>query len=218
MARKRTSPIWQLSDKEFSQLISESKSQTEALFRLGLQNRGNNNRTLKKRIEELGIDTLHFQLQTQQASIARAIPLKDVLVENSSYSNSFKLKRKLINSGLLQNTCQSCGQGTEWNGQPLVLQLDHINGTSTDNRIENLRLICPNCHSQTPTFAGRKTRKHFPDPNWRIKDNLKNRKVERPSKDELQTLLVENSFVEIGKIFFVSDNAVRKWAKRYCLI
>lgn len=63
------------------------------------------------------------------------------------------LKKKILKNKLLANECQICKQPPEWNGKILVLQLDHINGINNDNRIENLRLLCPNCHSQTDTFC-----------------------------------------------------------------
>jgi len=69
------------------------------------------------------------------------------------------LKYYLLKQGLLPNTCALCPQGPEWNGKPLVLVLDHINGVNNDNRLENLRLLCPNCNSQTDTFAGRNVRR-----------------------------------------------------------
>lgn len=82
------------------------------------------------------------------------IPLERILVTGSSYSR-YSLKRRLIAEGLLVEACSICSMPPEWQGRPLVLVLDHINGVNDDNRIENLRLLCPNCNSQTDTFAGR---------------------------------------------------------------
>jgi hypothetical protein len=86
-------------------------------------------------------------------------PIQDFLVENSSTMNSSYLKNRLLKEGILKNKCALCGQGPEWNGKPLSLQLDHIDGVHNNNSPENLRLLCPNCHSQTVTFCRRKDKK-----------------------------------------------------------
>lgn len=85
----------------------------------------------------------------------KQIPLSEILVENSNY-NRQRLKKRLIEEGIMEDVCAVCEQLPYWNNRELVLQLDHINGNGKDNRIENLRIICPNCHSQTSTFAGKK--------------------------------------------------------------
>ncbi|MBV8344438.1 MAG: HNH endonuclease [Candidatus Eremiobacteraeota bacterium] len=68
--------------------------------------------------------------------------------------NRKHVKMRLLNAGLLTNICRSCGL-SEWQGKPLNMHIDHINGVRDDNRLENLRMLCPNCHSQTPTYGGR---------------------------------------------------------------
>jgi 5-methylcytosine-specific restriction endonuclease McrA len=80
--------------------------------------------------------------------------LEAILVANSSYTNLKRLKNRLLRRGLIAYRCHECGL-TEWRGRALALVLDHVNGLNDDHRLENLRLLCPNCHSQTPTFAGR---------------------------------------------------------------
>ena len=97
----------------------------------------------------------HFKSRNDYLKIAQEpTPLNLILVENSEF-NRTHLKRKLLNGGFLKNECYVCGQLPMWNGKPLTLQLDHINGISNDNRIENLRILCPHCHSQTENFAGK---------------------------------------------------------------
>jgi 5-methylcytosine-specific restriction endonuclease McrA len=68
------------------------------------------------------------------------------------------VKRRLIRARMLENRCEACGV-VEWRGLPLSMHLDHINGVKNDNRFENLRMLCPNCHSQTPTYSGRNVKR-----------------------------------------------------------
>jgi HNH endonuclease len=84
---------------------------------------------------------------------APAAPLENLLVEGRR-THRFNLKRRLLREGLKENACEVCGL-SEWRGRPLSLALHHINGKGDDNRLENLQLLCPNCHSQTENFAGR---------------------------------------------------------------
>ncbi len=81
-----------------------------------------------------------------------------VFVENSSFPRH-RLKRRVIEQQMLEHSCQECGLGHEWNGKPIVLQLDHINGVNNDHRIENLRFLCPNCHTQQDTYAAKNIKK-----------------------------------------------------------
>ena len=82
------------------------------------------------------------------------MPLEKVMVENSDYHRG-SLKRRLLQEGMIEEQCGICGLNPVWNGRRLVLILDHANGISNDNRPINLRLLCPNCNSQTDTFAGK---------------------------------------------------------------
>ena|ERR1035437_2569729 len=84
---------------------------------------------------------------------------EQVFVENSTYPRH-RLKERLIKFMIIDHKCQCCSIEHEWNNKPLILQLDHINGINNDNRLENLRFLCPNCHSQQETFAGKNSKKN----------------------------------------------------------
>lgn len=81
-------------------------------------------------------------------------PLEKILIKDSTYQNISRLKVRLVNEGIKDYKCVRCGNQGEWMGEKLVLQLDHINGINNDHRLENIRFMCPNCHSQTKTFGG----------------------------------------------------------------
>jgi Zn finger protein HypA/HybF involved in hydrogenase expression len=146
-------------EEEIRQFVKESFSYAQVLKKLGLKPIGGNYRILKNKIFSLGLDTSHFTGKAHLKGKTHdwnntKIPLEEILTENSSYQ-TYKLKIRLLKENLIENCCDECGIKNEWNGKELSLHLDHINGINTDNRIENLRLLCPNCHSQTDTYAGK---------------------------------------------------------------
>jgi 5-methylcytosine-specific restriction endonuclease McrA len=144
-------------DTQLRDAVRTSTTKREVLEKLGLGVWGGNYRSLDKHLARLGLDISHFT--PRQVSVAkRSIPLDEILVEDSTYISTHSLKRRLLKEGVLEEVCHECGI-QEWQGKPLSLHLDHINGKSQDNRLENLRLLCPNCHSQTPTYAGKALRK-----------------------------------------------------------
>jgi hypothetical protein len=95
----------------------------------------------------------------------RSIPLEQILVRGSTYRANGKLRRRLIEAGLLDPKCSEGGLST-WRGHHLPLHLDHINGDHTDNRLENLRILCPNCHAITDTWCRRKKDRRPAYSNW----------------------------------------------------
>ena len=136
-------------------IVKESISCSEVLRKLQLTTNGStNHRTLRSFLDKHKIDTLHFTLKGPKKSYNVIHELKDILVENSTYTNMTRLKIRLIRENILEYTCSICNIH-EWCNQPISLQMDHINGNHTDNRLENLRLLCPSCHSQTSTYAGK---------------------------------------------------------------
>lgn len=147
--------IGKLTDNEFIDLVANSETISEIASHIGYKSKGGGvTKLIKDRIDELNIDISHFNKYSKGSSVERNKPLEEILIENSSYTNNTSLKRRLLKANLLKYECSICGI-SEWNNMPLSLQLDHVNGNNKDNRIENLRLLCPNCHSQTDTFSER---------------------------------------------------------------
>lgn len=197
-------------------------------FNIGTK--GNNPKTINKYLEFYNIDTSHFldkEVQLNKLHFRNKINIEDILIENSTYTNNFYLKKRIIESKLLDYNCNICSEGPTWRGKTLVLQLDHINGINNDNRIENLRFLCPNCHSQTDTFCGKHKGRKFKLEEERkrnngrtdneVKDKFNRRKVIRPSTSELVILIKKHGFKGVGLKFNVSDNTIRKWCKEYKL-
>ena len=148
-----------LEDKYFIELVKESDSFSDVKRKLGYTGTsGGVYDLIKKRIKYLSIDTSHFTRakEIRIKNIGKPIyKLEEILIDKSDYFNRDRLKKRLISSGLLKYECDICNNYGKWMGKNITLQLDHKNGINNDNRIENLRFLCPNCHSQTSTFSGR---------------------------------------------------------------
>lgn len=156
--KKRTSKIWKITDDEFITIVKSASNMKKVLEPFGLFNKGNNFHIAKKRIAELKIDTSHFLGRVDASIKTRKMTLEELktswLTINSNRSR-FNLKIYLLKFSLLDYKCANCGNLGEWLGRPITLQLDHINGVHNDNRLENLRFLCPNCHTQTDSYAGK---------------------------------------------------------------
>lgn len=142
------------SDGEFIELVNNCSNISDVLKKLGYSTNGNSwgYQIVKERMEKLNLFfTKRNPMYYNQDNTA--LPLEKILIKDSEY-NRTKLKARLVKEGLKEYKCECCGI-SEWNGKPLTLQLHHINGIHNDNRLSNLQLLCPNCHSQTENFGTR---------------------------------------------------------------
>ena len=137
--------------------IGSSRSWAETLRKLQYRSAGGNWKTLKKYAAKWKIPTDHFDPYAASREFLHRPPrpLAEILVKDSTYHRSH-LKRRLFAEGIKKRECELCGQGEIWRGRRMALILDHINGEPRDNRLENLRIICPNCDATLETHCGRK--------------------------------------------------------------
>lgn len=238
--------------KEFlSEQVKLSSSIAEVARRLNLRDKGSNFKTIKKYIDLYELDTSHFTGQrwnkgkhnTEEVSL---IPLELILQNNTNYS-SHSLKLRLFESGLKEKKCEICGIET-WHGNPITLEMHHINGDHYDNRLENLQILCPNCHSQTNNFRGRgSVRKEIPKLMKPVKGSkicpicnkefipkksknifcsrecynksLLNINVISITKESIQEVIDKyNTITDLAKYFNVSRPTMRKYLDEYNLL
>lgn len=141
--------------------VKDCYSFAELARRLGLKPEGSNPKTLRKKLDEFKVDYSHFTGKGWNQGLKfqpkPAKTLDSILVKNSSYQ-PYKLLKRLIAEGRKEYKCECCGN-TEWNGKSIPLELHHIDGDRSNNTYENLQALCPNCHSQTDNFRGKKNKK-----------------------------------------------------------
>lgn len=236
-------------NKEFViECILNSFSKTEVLKKLNLKNNGGNYNTLSSFILDNKIDISHFGTRgSSNRFVSKYLGIEDILIKDSKFKSSNHLKEKLYKLGLKSRLCEICGQSELWLDKKMSLILDHINGERLDNRIENLRIVCPNCNATLDTHcrgtrprAGKRVYKYkfdkcecgldkriesrtcrkcrFPKKDIEVlsKETFRRkRKVERPTYDVLIKQITECGYVAVGRIYGVSDNAVRKWVRMY---
>lgn len=208
--------------------VKESINFTEVLEKIGIPRQGNNTETLKKILISNNIDYSHFTGRARSYS-TNYISASEYL-DNSKKIHSSKLKNKLLKEGLIDDKCSNCGL-TEWMGKSIVLQLHHIDGNHNNNNLENLQLLCPNCHSQTENYCGNansSVEKYYcKDCGSEITKGSTycticaakhRRKVEKPSLEQLIEDFKElKAFTKIGNKYGVKDNSVKKWFISYDL-
>jgi hypothetical protein len=224
--------------------VAQSFTYTATLRLLGLCPAGGNAALLKKWLARWEISTEHFDPRlARRAGAQPRTPLAEILVEQSAYARS-NLKARLYDEGLKRPICERCGQGELWRGQPMALILDHVNGVRDDNRLENLQIVCPNCAATLDTHCGRKNRRApiqraclLCGTSFRVKyashrycssecgtraprddrgvARPGRRRAQRPPYEQLLRELAATNYTAVGRVYGVSDNAVRKWVRQY---
>lgn len=219
--------------------VGASASYSEALRRMGVCSTGNSFKILQKYVQMWGIPVDHFDPHATMRARSRAgrVPLEDVLATGRPFSRG-ALKARLYEEGYKDRRCELCGQGEDWRGARMSLILDHVNGAADDNRLENLRIVCPNCAATLETHCGRNAR--IPDRPCEQCGGLMNapraqrfcsrkcagaarrriprpdtRRVERPPHAQLRAEVEAEGWSAVGRRYGVSDNAVRKWMRQY---
>lgn len=189
--------IYKLSDEQFVELLKKSSTISEVLFKLGYTVKGNSwgYSQVKRRMDDLNLDYSIFKGKSAVIKINKLNNVKkeDILKENCKHQRTV-LRRYVIKNNLIPYKCAICGC-TEWQGKTLSLELDHINGVNNDNRLENLRFLCPNCHSQTSTYGSRNQQLNSSE--YDIPDDL--RKMVEEKYDEVKSVKMVSSILGIRR-------------------
>lgn len=189
------SVIYNYTKEELKNLIINSNSVSEIFKKISLSNSGSAQKKLLEIITEYGLNNELAELRQRQIKIKKEFVKhlsernsfsKDEILKEGSDVSRKRTREYIISNNLLPYVCCECGISDSYNGRPLTLQLDHINGVGNDNRLENLRFLCPNCHSQTETWGGRNVK--YP-----------NKKLEKQKKIEENNRIWEERLSVIEK-------------------
>lgn len=189
--------IYKLSDEQFVELLKKSSTISEVLFKLGYTVKGNSwgYSQVKRRMDDLNLGYSIFKGKSAVTKTNKLNNVKkeDILKENCKHQR-IVLRRYIIKNNLIPYKCAICGC-TEWQGKTLSLELDHINGINNDNRLENLRFLCPNCHSQTSTYGSRNQQLNSSE--YDISDDL--RKMVEEKYNEVKSVKKVSSILGIRR-------------------
>jgi 5-methylcytosine-specific restriction endonuclease McrA len=230
-------------EEQFVEAVKNNISIAGVCKELGLNHlAGSNYQSVRKYVKKLKLDISHWKgqgyLRYQKNPHVKKQPLEEILTENSLYNSFHSLKKRLIEENFKEYKCEICGI-SNWLEHSISLQLHHLNGNRTDNRLENLQFLCPNCHSQTDNYGGL-NKKIFPEKypqlcktcgeektknKWEncfqcsVGNRAPNKKhwpFNWPSKEEVEKMVSESSLTEVGKKLGVSTvrNHLRKYQQQ----
>lgn len=150
---------YRYTEEQFRAAVSTSKSVRECLTTLGMSNQGGQYKTFYKMASKFNVDVTKLAGKSWAKGKHSGPKIStQAYLNNEIPIGSFRLKNRLIKEGILEIQCSSC-KNVSWLDGPIPLELDHINGNSEDNSINNLRLLCPNCHALTDTYRGKNQRR-----------------------------------------------------------
>ncbi len=257
---------YKFTKEEIENAVKKSLSNAQVCRELGIRPSGGNYKTLKTKYIQFNIDISHFTGQGWNTGkrfkpFGKKYNIEDILSNKVIYSSSNKLRERLILNGYKENKCEKCDL-SEWMNKQIPLELNHINGNNLDNRLENLEILCCNCHAQTDNWRGRNPNKsnkldiqleNYNNRNNKdliinkekiikekpkcitcgkecnkndykycsqecYKQNIKESSNIPKVPELLEAFKIYKNFLQVGKFFNVSDNAVRKWCKNYGIL
>jgi len=221
-------------EKIFIKSIDSSLNRTDFFRKMKMSPFGGKFRTLNKRIQRLNLNIDHFKLgpiiSGEKSKMTKDKALSTIFINNSNIKTP-SLKKYIQKFEFKKYVCENCCNQGQWMNSNLVLQLHHIDGDARNNKLNNLQFLCPNCHSQTPNFSGKKRKESFyclsckKELSRKTKTNLcfkcahrekqQKTKIVWPSNSKLELLLSTHSCFSIAKKLGVSDNAIRKHCKKH---
>ena len=213
---------------EIENVVKQCYSYADVCRMLGWKPIGGNYRIVHKYIEKYGIDTSHFD-QTKSSKRKNIYEITEkpcsYYFENNIAINGSILLKKLIKEGFKENKCECCGN-TEWLNEPIPLELHHIDGNHANNKLENIKLLCPNCHTKTENFRGKKNKvEHYCKicgrqiTKWSKKilcqecahnEQKRNKWNKEQLIEDIKNLHTNTA---IAKKYNVSDNTIAKWRR-----
>ena len=212
---------------QLQEMLNTSESYSDVLRKMDLFPTSANIVQIENYIEKCGLDIsqldinrkqmfshLHNRLRTE-----KTYPIEEIFDGNHPEYPTSHLCKRLIKEGYKENKCEICGI-SEWMNKPISLQLHHKDDNHFNHQLENLQILCPNCHSQTDSFAGRNSKRplvKLSEMTGITKKIPKEVKLPPVQRDDLKHKIRNTSFLQIGREFGVTDNTIRKWCDKYGL-
>lgn len=220
-----------MTDREFKQIVENSFSIAEILRKLQLPVREFYYKKIYQKISELKIETSHLGKKGKNGRPNNGyVCFNEYITRKNPLTHPMRIK--ILKENIKEHRCEICSN-TEWLGEPITLELHHIDGDKKNNNLQNLQLVCPNCHSKTPNYKSKnktpKQKKKYYCPRCKNEKSAQSKickscqcqdqcKFPRPSKETLENEINNYTFTELGRKYGVRDNTIRKLARKYGII